>query len=99
VTVPEELAQRVQVVDHRVQEWTDPETGESWPVYMVTFLVTDDHGTEHGLTLHTAEGTVKGSPMHQVLVDNGIYHILDSTGLLEPSGPIISALDQPMPGV
>ena len=49
-----DLLDRVTVEDHGLTDYTDPETGETWQAYVMSFFVMHE-GVEYGVTLSRGE--------------------------------------------
>lgn len=81
--IPQELRDRVQVVDHGVVEDVDPDTGDVLTYYATSFLVMHE-GLEHGLMLSSSP-TLRDREhpgVYEAMLQSGIAAVLAKAGLI-----------------
>jgi hypothetical protein len=79
-----DLDDRVAITDHGVVTQIDPETGEQWLAYVVSFTAVDKSGVEHGITVTQGSDAFHGpggEAFYRVMLHNGVLIALHRAGL------------------
>jgi hypothetical protein len=74
------LMERVQVQDHGIVTTEDPETGEEYTVYQVSFFVTAA-GREYGRTVASSPDFGPEHPAYEWMIRAGKMSVLEQAGL------------------
>lgn len=80
-SIPQEFRDRVTIVDHGVVDQIDPETGQTYPAYVTTYLV-EYEGLEYGITLASTPLLAGLPDAYDAILDLGVYGVLAKAGIL-----------------